>query len=50
MPVGEVGKHLHLITGSHAISRRLKENYQGLKKAIEAAKCVMILCPIACSI
>lgn len=35
MPVGEVGKNLQAITGCDGLSRRLKEQYSGLKKAIE---------------
>jgi hypothetical protein len=37
MPVGEVGKNLQLITGSDSISKRLKDQYGGLKKTIEGA-------------
>lgn len=35
MPVGEVGKNLQTMTGSENLSRRLKEQFNGLKKAIE---------------
>ena len=35
MPVGEVGKNLQLMTGSENLSRRLKEQFRGLKKAME---------------
>jgi hypothetical protein len=38
MPVGEIGKHLHVVTGSDVISKRLKEVFGGLKKAVESAK------------
>lgn len=37
MPVGEVGKNLQLITNSDTISRRLKDQFNGLKKAIEVS-------------
>ena len=37
MPVGEIGKTLQIIIGSDSISRRLKEQYNGLKKALETA-------------
>eukprot|EP01035_Chromulina_nebulosa_P024194 gene24194-31452_t len=37
MPVGEVGKNLQSISGCEALSRRLKEQFGGLKKAIESA-------------
>jgi hypothetical protein len=37
MPVGEIGKNLQLLSGSDCLSRRLKEQYSGLKKAIETS-------------
>ena len=37
MPVGEVGKCLQLLTGCDNISKRLKEQFGGLKKTIETA-------------
>lgn len=39
MPVGEVGKNLQTITGCESLSKRLKEQFGGLKKAIETSKC-----------
>mmetsp|Transcript_30540 Transcript_30540/g.60769 ORF Transcript_30540/g.60769 Transcript_30540/m.60769 type:complete len:486 (-) Transcript_30540:643-2100(-) len=38
MPVGEVGKNLQTMTGSDSISRRLKDQFGGLKKCIELAE------------
>ena len=38
MPVGEIGKNLQSISGCEALSKRLKEQFGGLKKAIETAK------------
>lgn len=38
MPVGEIGKHLQVITNSDTISRRLKDQFGGLKKTIESSK------------
>jgi hypothetical protein len=38
MPVGEVGKNLQIITGSDSLSRRLKEQFSGLKRAVEMSK------------
>jgi hypothetical protein len=38
MPVGEIGKYLHIVTGSDMVSKRLKEAFGGLKKAIEGAE------------
>jgi len=35
MPVGEVGKNLQAMTGSETLSKRLKEQFGGLKRAIE---------------
>lgn len=35
MPVGEVGKNLQTMTGSDTLSKRLKEQFNGLKRAIE---------------
>ena len=35
MPVGEVGKNLQTMTGSENLSKRLKDQFSGLKKAIE---------------
>jgi len=37
MPVGEIGKNLALIFGCDNLSRRLKEQFTGLKRAIENA-------------
>mmetsp|Transcript_3185 Transcript_3185/g.4537 ORF Transcript_3185/g.4537 Transcript_3185/m.4537 type:complete len:1323 (-) Transcript_3185:253-4221(-) len=39
MPVGEVGKNLQILSGCDALSRRLKEQFGGLKKAIELSNC-----------
>lgn len=38
MPVGEVGKNLQLILGSDTLPRRLKDQFGGLKKALETMK------------
>lgn len=38
MPVGEIGKNLALIFGCDNLSRRLKDQFTGLKRAIENAK------------
>lgn len=38
MPVGEVGKNLQLVSNSDTISKRLKDQYTGLKKAMEMAE------------
>jgi hypothetical protein len=35
MPVGEVGKNLQIMSGSDTMSKRVKEQFGGLKKAIE---------------
>jgi hypothetical protein len=37
MPVGEIGKNLQAILGCENLSRRLKEQFTGLKRAIENA-------------
>jgi len=38
MPVGEIGKNLQSLLGCDLLSKRLKEQFSGLKKAIEHAK------------
>ena len=38
MPVGEIGKNLQLLTGCDTLSKRLKEQFSGLKKAIELSE------------
>lgn len=38
MPVGEIGKNLQLLTGCDTLSKRLKDQFSGLKKAIELSK------------
>ena len=38
MPVGEVGKNLQAMTGSDTLSRRLKDQFSGLKKAMEHSR------------
>jgi hypothetical protein len=38
MPVGEVGKNLQAMTGSDTLSRRLKDQFSGLKKAMEQSR------------
>ncbi len=38
MPVGEIGKNLQAITGCDSLSKRLKEQFSGLKKAIELSR------------
>lgn len=40
MPVGEVGKNLQTMTGSDTLSKRLKEQFNGLKRAIEHSQYV----------
>eukprot|EP01038_Epipyxis_sp_PR26KG_P006440 gene6440-8861_t len=39
MPVGEIGKNLQIIFGSDHLSKKLKESFGGLKKAIELSSC-----------
>lgn len=41
MPVGEVGKNLQTMTGSDTLSKRLKEQFNGLKRAIEHSQYVL---------
>lgn len=38
MPVGEIGKNLQLITACPQLSKRLKDQFGGLKKAVEMAE------------
>jgi hypothetical protein len=38
MPVGEIGKNLQAITNCDTLSKRLKEQFGGLKKALEFLK------------
>lgn len=35
MPVGEIGKNLQALLGCDALSKRLKDQFSGLKRAIE---------------
>eukprot|EP01034_Spumella_vulgaris_P023918 gene23918-30197_t len=42
MPVGEIGKNLQAITGCDTLSKRLKEQFSGLKKAIEMSGCARL--------
>lgn len=43
MPVGEVGKNLQAILACESLSRRLKDQFTGLKRAIESAKYINII-------
>jgi hypothetical protein len=38
MPVGEIGKNLQSLLGCDALSKRLKDQFSGLKRAIENAE------------
>jgi hypothetical protein len=38
MPVGEVGKNLQSLIGCESLSKRLKDQYSGLKRAIETGE------------
>ena len=38
MPVGEIGKNIQSMTGCENLSKKLKEQFSGLKKAMETLK------------
>lgn len=38
MPVGEIGKNIQSMTGCENLSKKLKEQFSGLKKALETLK------------
>lgn len=48
MPVGEIGKNLQAILGCENLSRRLKDQFTGLKRAIEHAGYVPYVSVLLC--